>query len=256
MDNYKQNSPYWDKHGFPVQKDGDGGDTAQRVGMWYFGLWLGGMGQCNGLLNLAVQMDISKNDTPQWVRHPYQGDDFRPPETFRRDPKSFTRDQQDVLMIALGACDHRHLVWKTFKAHAKRFGKYQNKDMANPQTLSVYIRAMKWSWLKWLLYITDLGLVFSSWNRRKWNPDHTDDLNHICRMLQAVEIMDTPTARWARRTYIKYRPINMGNTVLGEETPVMGALAWYFREEAGGNPAFVELFREPCLLHLADKGEP
>lgn len=223
---------YRDKYGLIVQADGDGGDTAQRMGMWGFAdvveenFSVEAMAHFKAALQLEVEPGI-------FVRHPHQPD-------FRSDPKEFSRDQQDALVMYL-AERHRITAWRAFKNHVKRFGKYQNKDWANLATISVYIRALQLWWLWPVLFITDLHYVISpilAYPSQKRNPDDVDDINSILRMLQSTYRYPTLTAWLGRKIYVAIRPANHGAQLY----TVCGALFWYFRASAGGNEEFAQRY--------------
>jgi hypothetical protein len=222
---------HFDGLGLIVQADGDGGDTAQRVGMFYFAH------QDARAFKLSIM--ILEVAPGIWVRHPTQ-------EGFRKDPAHFSRDQQDALMVAAGHYKRKDVVYRTLKAQLSRFGRYQNKDWANLGTACVYIRALRARYLWPLLVMLDFGFVINAvflWQRNRHDPDKVDDNNHIVRLQQAYQYMPTPVSWLARKLYKWIRPKNLGNTIKGETCPIMGSLAWYHRAENGGNPEIVEAYR-------------
>ena len=58
-------------------------------------------------------------------------------------------------------------------------------------------------------------------------------------------VFDCFWSEFNRYLYSLTRPVNLGNTALGEKNPVMGALRWYHRSEFEGeaNPEIAELYR-------------
>lgn len=71
-------------------------------------------------------------------------------------------------------------------------------------------------------------------------PDDVDDEN-INNILQTTQhVFPTPLSYLARKIYKTFRRKNYGNTVLNEKDAVMGALAWYNRND---NPEITELTR-------------
>jgi len=258
-----------DSLGLIVQADGDGGDTCQRTGMYWFGRfvndgkWLESTSR--QFMAEATKLEVGPGIL---VRHPEQPD-------FRSDPQSTSRDQQDPLVVALGVLEplspvgkQKQLLNRIFRAHKDRFFKYQNKDIANPQTFGLYIRAFKAKWAYPFLFLTDLGLLFNAFVApTQRNPDDTDDLNHIVRLTQAAIIMPTPVSWLARRLYARWRPPNCGSSIVArhewigrtgvdpsvlpplESNHVMGALTWYFRAQNNGNPEIAETYR-PIIAKL------
>lgn len=216
-----------------VQADGDGGDTAQRTGMFYF-LYHDPNGFQQALEKLEVYPGI-------YVRHPAQRD-------FRSDPRRFSRDQQRPLIIAMGKYGMTDRLWRMFAGHVLRMGKYQNMDVIGPIGIGEYIRAFDAKLFYPLLLATDLNLFLSSLYliaEASLDPNNVDDNNHVMTLLQARDVMPTPFGWLALKAYLELRPQNFGNTVLGKPHPVHGALAWYHRADAGGNPLLGEaLFEE------------
>lgn len=222
---------HFDEHGLIVQSDGDGGDTAQRTGMFYY------VHRDERAFERAL--DLLEVEPGVYVRHPFQHD-------FRNEPHRFSRDQQRPLVIALGKCGMHDRLWRLTRAHLMRMGKYQNVDVMGPSHLGEYVRAFRFKALYPLLWITDLGLLFSSLETAvtaRFDADFTDDNNHLLSLLQAQDIMPTPISWLARKIYKNFRPENLGNSILGEPSPAQGALAWYHRAGNGGNPLIAEAYR-------------
>jgi hypothetical protein len=143
---------YWDSYGLLVQRDGDGGDTAQRMGMWGIGnsqvhrdvFW-------NGIKTLEIEPGV-------WVRHPYQ-----PPYCM---PEDFSRDQQTPNVIAMGLQKMYEPLTRMFRQHVKRFGKYQNKDWASPEHWGYYVRAFRWWGAYPYLLLSDIWMFFGVLRKR------------------------------------------------------------------------------------------
>jgi hypothetical protein len=214
-----------------VQADGDGGDTAQRTGMFYY-IHYDEAAFTHALDQLEIKPGI-------YIRHPDQSD-------FRSDPSRFSRDQQRPLVIAMGKYGMNDRLWRLTKAHLMRLGKYQNADFSGPSHIGEYIRAFRARVLYPVLFVTDFALVFDSIDlaiTSQFNPDSTDDNNHILSLLQAQDIMPTPVSWVARKIYKHFRAPNLGNTVFGETSPAQGALIWYHRADQGGNPLIAEGYR-------------
>lgn len=75
----------------------------------------------------------------------------------------------------------------------------------------------------------------------RWpTPDDVDDMNMNNVLITSQYNWQTPFTWIARKIYKKYRQPNNGNIQLGETDPVMGAIAWYNRND---DPEFTELYR-------------
>ena len=101
---------YWDDHQCPVTRDGDGMDSAVRIGL------------LGVTANLAPEAGITRY-VDSWglcVRHPYQY-----PATNKW---NFTKDQLKPLVAGLSAMGHYKEVRKIFWAHVFRFGYWQNNQ--------------------------------------------------------------------------------------------------------------------------------
>lgn len=221
----------FDEHGLIVQADGDGGDTAQRTGMFYF--------VYDDPASFARALDQLEVRPGVYVRHPHQ-------HGFRSDPREFSRDQQRALVIALGAYGMTARLWRMTKEHVKRLGKYQNKDFVGPSHVGEYIRAYGTSYLYPVLLVTDFALLLNSARIaivHRYDPGHSDDNNHVMSLAQARYVMPTPASWLARKIYKKFRPPNDGNFRMKEAYAAHGALVWYHRAENNGNPLIGEAYR-------------
>ncbi|MEK7355857.1 MAG: hypothetical protein AAB250_05380, partial [Bdellovibrionota bacterium] len=213
-----------DHHGLIVQADGDGGDTAQRTGMYYY--------VHHDPEKFTQALDQLEVAPGIYVRHPNQDD-------FRSDPRRFSRDLQRPLVIALGRYGMHDRLARMAKEHAFRLGKYQNLDYISPVGFGEYVRAFDSKSLYPLLMVSDIFLFLGSIQlviTASFNPDEVDDNNHVMTLMQAQDVMPTPFGALAMKTYLWLRPRNLGNSVFGLDDPVQGALAWYHRAETGGNP--------------------
>lgn len=238
---------YRDKYGLIVQANGDGGDTAQRMGMVGFVPESTTIAQQVLHMQATWQLQVAPGI---FVRHPFQ-------PGFCSDPTQYSRDQQDSVVLYLGHAGVNNLVLNIFKAQLKRFGRYQNADIPNLTTVGVYARALKASWMYPILWLTDITYLFSpifQWVSARNNPADVDDNNAIMRLLQATYSMPTPFSELGRRLYALIRPKNYGcagvTDVLysesynyNETNAIMGALVWYHRKESGGNPEIAEIYR-------------
>jgi hypothetical protein len=231
----------FDKNNLIVQSDGDGGDTAQRTGTYYFGLIV------RKRLNISNSefafksyfsscLDLLEKSPGEYVRHPDQWNDT----------KDFSRDQQTPLVVAMGEFkNERERLKRLFRRHSERFFKYQNADFASPEHIGFYIRAFRYWPLYPFLFGSDFFMLFNSFILifKGKDPDNVgDDINHTLAILQARISMPTPVSFIARLVYKFLRPKNNGNLKLGESSPIQGAWSWYFRPESGAS-SFHELYR-------------
>lgn len=185
----------------------------------------------------------------------------------------------DQLISALSA----HIInlnsahtWLMFKACLRRFGFAQNtKDGLNGDSSKwklpdfMLARAMPlFSRANRLLYplalLSDVYLVILAIGAvLDRNPDHVDDNDTILTLAVCSARSATPLSWLARKIYTKLRPWNYGcvrdlsvpSGFNGEVAslsvshyykPVYGALRWYHRAEAGGNPEVAELWKPIC----------
>lgn len=221
------------RNGLIVQADGDGGDTANRMGLWFIGRYLSGESEKKLKLEFLMRCDcLEPRDNGIWIRHP-KVDENTP--SFWYDPHEFARDQQIPIVIAMGMLGTKHWLKRIFQRHVRRLGKYQNSDIASPECLSRYIRAFRrTNLLYWPILM--LGDMFTLMNtliiavRRLMNPENVSpDLNHTITLIQALQCSPTILAKVSRWLYALTDP---------------GA-AWrhYFRKETGA-PPFDELYEQ------------
>lgn len=259
-----------DSYAIIVQRDGDGGDSLQREGMYAFGKWL--RLQNNGqevFLEIPERRDnakiIAKFEVQPgiYVRHP-------DPKKWYSNPDTTSRDQIVPLLAYCAAYSDHPRLWRFFKAVARRGFFMQNIQRAGdvpkkwkaPDTLlghlGLFIRAggAYTDPLYPLLFVTDsLDLVATLLYQFPLHFEQTakrfrikelrdvDDNNDIIAQLMAVHFKPTPVSWVNRQLYSMTRRWNYGNTKLGELNPVMGSLAWYHRSENRGNPEMAELYR-------------
>lgn len=239
-------SRYWDKFGLLVQKPpkADGGDGAQRLGMFYYGHYL--------LNKPPFRIDASEYDCNKTtfnylssfeqklaLIHDGSGNFRRHPDSSKwySDWNRMSRDQMTPLIICMGAYKlkrplllslyrlvsrlgfmnntRRNFVYENEAEHlqkAKSFTKW-NYSWKLPDIAVVhfplYIRSFR-AYLLWpLLFIFDIELLLGAITKvfiKTSSIKSGDDLNYILRSLQAKETMPTPFSWIARRIYKKFRP--------------------------------------------------
>jgi len=270
---------YIDSYAIIVQQNGDGGDSLQREGMYAFGKWLR-YDQSQNVAYLAndpgrpsTQEIIDKFEVLPgiYVRHPDLS-------KWSGNPLTTSRDQVVPVIAYCAAYKDYPRLWRLFKSTMKRGFFAQNfirngpnkTDYKLPDTmithLGLFIRAGGY-WtapLYPILFITDFIDLIGTIGRLapvhmrdggdlRWKDlGDVDDNNTVISQLLAARFKPTPTSWLRRQIYAHWRPKNLGNTVLGEQNHVMGALAWYHRREAGGNPEMAELYR-PLIEQYFEK---
>lgn len=197
-----------------------GGDTAQREGMWAYGLALQ-YPQHRLSIAVAFNRSLEKLQVPgkpgNYVRHP------RVPGApdWYDDPYDFTRDQSIPLLAAMGRLKNKPHLKAFFKANLRRGMFCQNgrDPWWGPNHLNMWYRAFADAWgpgflwyLNPFLWLGDLFLIFASifaCARAKMTPDFSDDINFQICLLQ-TNTLDTPLAQIARGIYARYRPAIAG----------------------------------------------
>jgi len=267
---------YVDSYAIIVQKDFDGGDSLHREGMYAFGKRMLEIAKLTDQFQQAAtssrspasigsELDPFEIAPGIYVRHP-------DPQKWYSNPATTSRDQLIPVIAYCAANEDYDRLWRLFTATARRGLFAQNylriggdpseSKIPDPMHLTVtdFIRAGGW-WtaplypLLWVLDSIDLvgTLVMAlplhiqddHWWPRAKNQNDVDDNNTIIRHLLAAQFKPTLISELNRYLYTVTRPINYGNTKLGETNPVMGALAWYHRDTEGGegNPELAELYR-------------
>lgn len=204
----------------------DGGDTANRIGIFYY------MAKILGLTKDFLGRDLDEGFEASlkaleiqpgiYIRHPTQVSIFNVPE-------HFSRDQQTPISIAMSAYKSQlERLTRLANNHFKRFGKYQNTDISGPQHWGFYSRRSNNYIMYPYLILSDIGLVGDSIVRvikRKNDPsDTSDDLDHSIAIIQAYEVMPTPLSWLARKIYNLSNPMEAINLYFGKEAPALNVL--------------------------------
>jgi hypothetical protein len=274
---------YIDAYAIIVQKDLDGGDSLHREGLYAFGKWLRYNREANSFHIDEIPerqdpgkiMDKFEVQPGIYVRHP-------DPNKWYSNPDTTSRDQLIAVIAYCAAYKDYPRLWRLFKAVAGRGFFAQNvlrngdvpKQWKVPDTmlghLGLFIRAGGW-WtapLYPLLYVTDaldlMSTVLQQFPlhfetargrfRLKERRD-VDDNNTILAHLMAAHFKPTPISWLDRIIYSYTRRENLGNTIMGERNRVMGAMTWYHREEARGNPELAQLYRPLIEEFFASPGD-
>lgn len=226
-----------DDQGLIVQLNGDAGDTAARTGEWYLGYHLNEDPDFKPPISFEDAIGLLEPNKDgvllRYNRSPYN-------DPFKGDFAT-SRDQTNPNIIAAGFYKHFSFLKRISKAQLKRFGLYQNKDVASPEHVGIFIRALYQAGLKWLIVLYPfllLGDVFNLINSvvrivsgRLDHDDVGDDINHIQVCIQNALVLPTPISWLSRKIYKKFR---YGGPQY--------AMDHYHRPESGGNP-LNELYR-------------
>lgn len=259
-----------DRFLLPCQADGDVNDQLQRVGMILTAYELsGGLGfeaAANEAL-FSAALDNALQPRPG-IYTRYVGGD----------PANVSADQLIAALAAhVARRETKQIGWMALRCFA-RFGFAQNykdgldgtdrrkvPDFLLLRALPLFLRASR------LLYpvaaVADLLLVFAalaavgpvlrddSFIPVRRTPDMVDDNSIILTLAVCRARMVTPLSWLAAKLYAKLRPYNHGcyeaiDQGYVEHSPVYGALRWYHRAEAGGNPEIAELWRPVVEKYL------
>jgi hypothetical protein len=271
---------YFDSNGLVVQRDGDGGDTAQREGWAWFGIWLRTV---NLKKSSPVVLPISFDATMNLLEDPRRPGQFRRHPTqpgFKSDPDAFSRDQIIPLVAAMGVWGDQSRLKRSWAAkrpcHLVLTCVQGTQDILGPDLVNLYRRA----WGEAPDPTGDKVLALGMADRLRQanaNPEDVgDDLNLIVQLLMAKVRAPSADTELATTTYAKNRPVCAGcylshyrkaypgdyganeatmksrikaGIASGWKTDcprVLGALRWYFRPESGGCSSLAELY-EPMV---------
>jgi hypothetical protein len=269
---------YFDPNGLIVQRNCDGGDSAQREG-WY---WLGRSiresaeikepwGATREMSFQGVMSQLEIGQTGTFRRNPVKWND----------PSDFTRDQTIPLVAAMGVLNDVARLQRFYQELRRRnwFAQKRGDEMTTPVYRNLIARARN-ARPNW---VTDAASLYAAAGSRivsaHGRPDDVgDDLNLIVILLVATFRFRSGGVDSAREYYSKNRPDNYGmflqsyRKAYGTDwegkiprkemtrrmdagikagwTPdcprVLGALRWYFRAESGGCPGLAELY-EPMI---------
>jgi hypothetical protein len=266
-----------DSDGLIVQADRDGGDTAQRMGWFWFGIYvrekilgIPWLGDRPTTLEIAVAL-LEDGKSGRFRRHPQQ-------EKWR-ETQRFSRDQQTPMIAALGmygitAPIERMLSAMSPCSYMPPLRCIQGtKDVSDPDHDNLIRRALKTDpeclGDIWLAGGAVTHLINAAVNKN----DVGGDLNLSVRLAMSALRSPTTMSREAISVYSKNRSVSSGCYIiqyraaypndysadertmvqriesgirqhgwLPECPRVLGAYRWYFRTESGGNPALAELY--------------
>jgi hypothetical protein len=177
---------------------------------------------------------------------------IRSPTTWNK-VSDTSRDQTRPMMIAMGMTnyfsDSSMNRLNIFLLKPKGLiGRYPNGDIASPENWNEWRRAIgkEPTWLGDLNACGDASL--RCYQASKDLDDVGDDLNTLLTLVFFYLVKPTHLSKQALIYYLINRPPSYGTLTMGEVDHVLGALAWYFRKESGGNPYLAEMWREPLKV--------
>lgn len=207
-----------------VQLNGDGGDTCQREGWAWFGIWIR---ECLLHKPWEIQLEISFEQTMQLLEIDQSGNFRRHPTQVpwndpSKEPGIFTRDQQTPIVAALGVWnDQARLkrMWDNLKPSPLGLGLkvIQGFDIAGFDHLNLFRRAMNQppddSGDKQLAAGVGTRLFeLSVLNklRGKDTMDDVDDLSLIVNLLMGLIRSPSDAVKRAAEVYAKNREVSYG----------------------------------------------
>jgi hypothetical protein len=276
------NAIFFDSLGLIVQRDGDGGDTAQREGWIWFAEWyhrtiLGVPPTWTPALSFQKTLDLLElGTTGEFRRHPTQ-------PGFPSDPDTFSRDQIIPLVAAMGVHGDTQRLLRSRAAMRSCYIWAKcvqgTTDLVSPELVNHYRRGLG----EQPDATNDgqfIGGVATRVKIAQGNPEDVgDDLNMLIYLAFAFHRAPTGFVNAALAGYLAQRPVCAGcymsayrsafpNDFSADERtqiariragiqqgwiadchPVVGALRWYFRYEAGGSPLLAEIYK-PIVADL------
>ena len=229
--------------GFIGMSNGDLGDGLQKTTL------VDVMQRRTGNIKYHLTPEKAEVSPGIWVRGPNTG-------TWVSDPNTTSRDQIMSMVVWTGYAKRKDLLDRQLKEQIIRFGFYQNKfeiwsgdnpiekpwykvDFASPEHWMQYVRSYAMiSGSAWynvfrpLLVITDSFMLLNSVItvvRSYFDKEHSDDDNAVLGMIQAYDVLDTPTAWLARKIY-RLR------ATAGTTKGVFSAIHHKHRKETGAPP--------------------
>jgi hypothetical protein len=267
---------HFDSAGFITQRDDDGGDSAQREGMY----WLAVRVRETILHDpWPHQRTLSFEQVMQALEVDRSGT-FRRHPTHWNDPKDLSRDQTVPLVAAMGVNNDKERLERFYRELRRRNWFAQNGDLMGDPVNRNLVRRARDEEPSRLTDAPSLRLAAAArvLAAKSSLDDVGDDLNMIVTFLLAAVRKPNRESDSARTYYSKNRPDNYGmflgtyRQVHGisldgsvsvttmrqrmddgikqgwkNDCPrILGALRWYFRAESGGNPGMATLY-EPII---------
>lgn len=281
-----------DANGLIVTADKDGGDTCAEEGRYWFLYWFNFVFMNNYNIVKKVPdrghpedlMMLLEVEDGIYVRNP-NPHPTNAAAIWETDPSTVSRDQLKPIIWYCAAFKDRARLKRLFWACLKRgmFAQNVHKNWSAPGTkipdqmwtcLGNFIRAGGWwtavfypllfvfdlidllgnaFWLAFPFIFSDSAVLMkpSTWFHMR-DPGDVDDNNTDIDLLGAVAFKPTPISWLNRKLWAKFRPRNDGNIILRVQNRVLGAMAWYHSDLAGGNKEVVELYTAPILKYFSE----
>jgi hypothetical protein len=276
---------YFDGHGLIVQRDGDGGDTAQREGFVWFGKWLyqhvvGSDWLVQLPINMSETLALLEARPGEYRRHPTQVDPGAPDPYWKTNPDKSSRDQLTPLIAAMGVWNDQDRLARIWNARRRCYifemCVQGTGDIFGPELETLYKRAIGDRPDRTGEAATIAGVDARIRSSIQDPHSTSDDLNQVVHLLMGKirspsAALDLAAQQYATRRAVcsgcyieQYRrafpndfdadePTMRARIQIGitqgwaaECSPVLGALRWYFRVESGGCSALAELYK-PAL---------
>lgn len=264
---------FYDRNGLIIQQNCDGGDSAQREGWYWLGIWVRSyykIGTPWPTRSLTFQQVMNKLEIGQ------TGTFRRNPDKWN-DPEDFTRDQTLPIVAAMGVNNDSARLQRFYHELRRRnwFAQRRGDEMTTPIYRNFIARARN----EKPNVLTDGASLYAAAQARIvgaiGDMDSVgNDLNLTVMLLVATVRQSSNLADKARQYYSKNRPNNYG-MFLGSyraahgvdfdgrtsqadmerrmdsgikagwkpDCPrILGAFRWYFRAESGGSPGLAELY--------------
>jgi hypothetical protein len=239
----------------------DAGDTAQREGFTWFAIALLQKHNVTPLVRPTLPwLDVIKllesTNPGEFRRHPTD-------PTWSK-PEHFGRDQQTPIVAALGALGPQATLSRLWQAFDDRGRTLQSSEAGGPDHQNLFMRARGINEIESLGEFSLATMVWAIAASGATNLDDVDrDLNFCVYIAAAHEWMTTKSSTAALDEYIRSRPVNYGcflekyrkyhddlegvdprkmvdrmEQIMDRDPtiechPIVGALRWYFRFEAG-----------------------
>lgn len=209
----------FDKFGCICQKNGDGGDTLARTGLY-------------GFLTRECKIEALRVAPGAYVRSKIHNPSTPPAKSWD-DPTDTSRDQYIAPICFYSCTGNRVRIQEIINLLLANWLRFPNGDLAGPDVWSLLLRGL--NKYRPIVYLLDLWFIPSvlvrCWQSSRDSNDVGDDINLTTMLLHNSLIAPTFFTGLSCYLYGKLRPGG-----------VQRAWDWYFRPETFANP-FNELVR-------------